>query len=764
MYDSCSIKRDTAIVTVNVRGHVRGNARPDTTLCIGEGVQIYAQPTGGLETDYAYRWYYGEDTNVVSTDSLFSWPSIDTTAIFKLVTDDGGCSDEMDTSFFKAIRRETIELFTRSDTTICNGQSIWLTASGTGGHSAGYTFTWDNGLPQNDSNLVTPTNTLTTYRVLLSDHCTNTEDTGFITIKLRFPLTLLVRPDTLICRGEPILLHVDGTGGDSLHYSFIWENVGVGNDISVVPTANTKYKVTLTDNCTSLSTEDSVMVTLRAPLGITTSPDTLICQENTANLRAWATGGNVPTHEFVWSDGATETILAPGVPYPVTPGVDFTYSVRVQDNCTVIKDSSTIRVTLRAPLSVTTIPTDTTICHGAIATLKASGTGGWVGHHTYNWENIGAGAVQAVQPLVDSSFRVIMSDGCSPWDTAYVKITIAAPLKVVGGGDTLVCPEKRVYIDAEGSGGVASAYTYTWSHGLGGGKVKQVSPGTDQAYVITLSDNCSFSAHDTIYVTMAALPDTDISSDFIVGCQPLMVNFSSEHVDAGGFSNWEWHLEPKVKKSATVNQLPHLFEKPGLYPVKLFVTTSYGCLDSSDVLDITVHPKPVAIFDFTPKATTILNPTITLLNTSTNGFEYDWDFGDGNVSSAENPTHTYSDTGHYPVTLLVTSDEGCLDTLEKVYHIEDVFTCFIPSGFTPNGDRHNDKFSITGTGVKKLKVQIYDRWGALVFESTDRNFAWDGKSRESGEPLPMGVYMYRITVDMENGGREQYKGTISLVR
>lgn len=763
LYDSCSIKRDTAIVTVNVRGHVRGNPRQDTTVCIGESLNIYAQPTGGLATAYNYKWYMG-DTNLISTDSSFTWPSMDTTATFKLVTDDGGCSDEGDTAYFKGMRRETIELFTRSDTTICNGQSIWLTAYGTGGHPGGYTFTWDNGLPQNDSNNVTPVSSSTTYRVIMADGCTNTEDTGFITIKLRYPLSLIVRPDTLICRGEPLLLHVDGTGGDSLHYTFIWENVGIGNDLTVIPTMDTTYKVRLTDNCTLLSTEDSVHVSLRAPLNITTTPDTTICQENTAQLYAWGTGGYSPTYQFVWSDGITETVLAPGAPYPVTPGTNYTYSVRLQDNCTVISDSSTIDVTLRPYLSVNTIPSDTTICHGAVAQLRAYGTGGVVSAHSYSWENIGVGPTFPVQPLVDSFFRVIMSDGCSPWDTAYVQVRIAMPLSVDGTGDTLVCPEKRVYIEANGVGGVSSAHVYTWSHGLGTGQVKQVSPGVDMAYVITLSDNCSFPAYDTVYVTMAALPDTDLTTDRIEGCQPLLVDFQSGHTDAGGFSNWHWRLEQKLQVNTQVNETKHLFEKPGMFPVKLVITSSYGCVDSSEYIDITVHPKPVAIFDFTPESTNILTPTISMLNTSTNSVAFDWEFGDGNSSTDQHPTYTYSDTGHYPVTLYVASDENCLDTLTREYHIQDVYTCFIPSGFTPNGDRHNDKFYVSGTGVKKLKVQIYDRWGALVYESTERNFVWDGTSRESGEPLPIGVYMYRIQVDMENGGREQFKGTISLVR
>ena len=678
--------------------------------------------------------------------------------------DDGGCSDDLDSSYFTAIRRDSLKLHTRTDTLICDGQGIWLHAWGTGGHPGGYTYTWDHGLAQNDSNFVVPTQSATNYKVQISDGCTNFIDTNSITITLRYPLTVLVRPDSTICRGESLLLHVDGTGGDSLHYTYDWQGVGVGNNISVTPSNHTTYYVTLTDNCTALSTSDSVRITLRDPLKITAMADTTICRENTPLLHAAGSGGYAPGYEFVWSDGTTETTLPAGIAYAVSPKTDFTYTVRLQDNCTVKKDSSTVKVTLRDWLEVSTVPSDTTICHGAVANLQASGKGGLGSNYTYSWQYIGNGANQQVQPLVDSSFRVIMSDGCSPWDTAYVQVRIATPLSVMGEGDTLVCPQKPLALRASGSGGVSSTYTFTWSHSLGTGTVKKVVPAQDEKYVVTLTDNCSFPAYDTIYVTMAALPDTAILPDIVEGCQPLRVELSSGHQDTGGFSNWKWYLDNGKVQNTGVNQLSYLFEKPGLFPVKVEVTSNYGCVDSSRYADILVHPKPVAIYAFSPKVTDIVTPVVTLLNSSTQGQNWYWDFGDGNSSTLQAPTHTYADTGYYDVTLFVESQFGCKDTLTKIFRVNEIYSCYIPSGFTPNQDLLNDEFHVNGTGIERLRIWIYDRWGALIFYSEDENFHWDGTSQESGEAMPTGVYLYRVVVDLENGNRENKSGTISLVR
>ena len=760
--DSCSIRRDTNYVNVFSRGHINANPRQDTTVCIGEQINIYATPTGGLDSQYSYRWYV--DTNLVSTDSAFILASRDTSVLFKLVVDDGGCSDELDSAYFHAIRRDSLKIFTRTDTTICNGQGILLSVYSTGGDPNGYSYTWDHNLPSNDSVFVVPTQYSTNYKVSVTDGCTNFIDTSSITISLRFPLNLILQPDTLICRGESLLLHVDGSGGDSLHYSYDWRNVGIGNNISVTPSASAYYHVTLTDNCTLLSTEDSVLVSLRAPLSISTSPDTLICVENTALLRASGTGGYSPDYEFVWSDGTTETTLPAGTPYAVTPSSESTYSVRLQDNCTVIKDSSSVKVSLRDPLSVSTIPSDTIICHGAIATVQAIGAGGLLGNYSYFWENIGNGAVQQVQPLIDSNFRVMISDGCSPWDTAVVEVKIATPLSVDGVGDTLVCPEKTIAMKAAGSGGIASAYQYSWSHGLGAGAIKQVAPSTDQDYVVTLTDNCSFAAYDTIHVIMSSLPSTLLTASIDSGCQPIQVDFASDHIDTGGFSNWRWYFEGGAIENTSVNQASHLYEKPGNFAIKAVVTSSYGCVDSTNYVDVVVHPKPVALFEFSPVTTTIVDPVVSLKNQSTQSVKFFWDFGDGMNSTASSPIHTYADTGKYPVVLYVESQFGCKDTAEDLYQVQEIYSYYVPSGFTPNGDKTNDVFYGVGTGVKKLTIQIYDRWGALVFESDDPKFTWDGTSQESGEFLPTGVYMYSIKVDLENGGREHLNGSISLVR
>ncbi len=87
---------------------------------------------------------------------------------------------------------------------------------------------------------------------------------------------------------------------------------------------------------------------------------------------------------------------------------------------------------------------------------------------------------------------------------------------------------------------------------------------------------------------------------------------------------------------------------------------------------------------------------------------------------------------------------------------------FIPNIFSPNGDGSNDVFCVRGPEIDSLHLQIYNRWGNLVFESNDINDGWDGTFK--GEKCEEGVYVYWAEITFKNGVKEMKKGDVSLVR
>ena len=95
--------------------------------------------------------------------------------------------------------------------------------------------------------------------------------------------------------------------------------------------------------------------------------------------------------------------------------------------------------------------------------------------------------------------------------------------------------------------------------------------------------------------------------------------------------------------------------------------------------------------------------------------------------------------------------------------VECVNGVVIPTGFSPNGDNHNDTYQIIiGKDVQSFTFSIYDRWGNQVLKSTEKGFEWDGSYK--GVPCNAGVYAYVLEAVYMNGSAELRSGNITLVK
>ena len=111
----------------------------------------------------------------------------------------------------------------------------------------------------------------------------------------------------------------------------------------------------------------------------------------------------------------------------------------------------------------------------------------------------------------------------------------------------------------------------------------------------------------------------------------------------------------------------------------------------------------------------------------------------------------------------VQNDEGCADSISKQLLIENNLIYYFPSSFTPDGDGLNDVFNVSGQGIIDFQMEIYNRWGQMVFKSFSINQKWDGTFR--GKDLPTGTYVYKIKIISYGDNQKSVKsGTISLVR
>jgi len=87
----------------------------------------------------------------------------------------------------------------------------------------------------------------------------------------------------------------------------------------------------------------------------------------------------------------------------------------------------------------------------------------------------------------------------------------------------------------------------------------------------------------------------------------------------------------------------------------------------------------------------------------------------------------------------------------------------IPNAFTPNNDGRNDVFKVLNiTDEKLIDFKVFNRWGTILFRTTDANQGWDGTNK--GQPQPIGVYGYVIQIGYSDGYVETYKGTVTLIK
>lgn len=192
----------------------------------------------------------------------------------------------------------------------------------------------------------------------------------------------------------------------------------------------------------------------------------------------------------------------------------------------------------------------------------------------------------------------------------------------------------------------------------------------------------------------------------------------------------------------------HVYLNPGQYSVTLKIITVAGCLDTLTMTKIgliIVHPNPVADFTIDKNQTDICNSEIQFFNHSQGALTYLYDFDDANdaTSSEENPVYSYvSDGQHVPI-LIVENEFGCKDTARTTLFI-DPFSPYIPNTFTPDGNEFNNEFhAVLALEAVSWKMEIFNRWGARVFETLDQNDYWDGTY--NGLAAVEGVYIYKVT-------------------
>jgi len=212
---------------------------------------------------------------------------------------------------------------------------------------------------------------------------------------------------------------------------------------------------------------------------------------------------------------------------------------------------------------------------------------------------------------------------------------------------------------------------------------------------------------------------------------------------------------------------------PGIYEAEFTVTSDDGCSVTIEIdTAFQAWYPPIADFLVTPENITFLDPIVTFTNLSEGGTEYIWSFGDGEGASEVNPEHEYERADSYVVQLHVTNEYGCTDVATQTIHVNSELQIFVPNAFTPNNDGNNDAWKPHINGeefILSYECWVYDRWGKLVFSSTNLDEFWIGDNTSDGEGTHFvsstESFSWKIEIKQVDGrGAKIATGNVFLVR
>lgn len=477
----------------------------------------------------------------------------------------------------------------------------------------------------------------------------------------------------------------------------------------------------------------------------------VICTPATAQLSAGIINTCGPTPAtYSWSP--TVGLSNPFISNPIaSPTNTTTYTCLVNGGTLGCYNASTsVTITVMPPtVAGTASVSSDTICSGNPVTLTLAGSTGSIQWQSATnpggpWTNIAGATITpfiTVPLSADACFRAIVTS-CAILISNIVCVTVK-PLPIVTVNSVSICSGQTAILTANGG------TSYWWSTGSGSSSLN-VSPATTTNYTVTGSaGGCTGIAVAT--VTVIPYPVISVSPAIICGGGNASLN-------ASGANTYLWNTGSSAN--------PLIVSPPATSTYTVTGITS----NCSSTATVTVGVFPAVSANFiAPQWASILNPEISFINTSTNFVSWSWNFGEpnagaANTSSAQNPYHTYSDAGTFCVTLTITSIDGCIDSMIQCLVIEPLFTFYIPNSFSPNGDNVNDEFFGKGEFMTDFEMNIFDRWGNLIFFADDISKHWDGKVGNAKQHAQEDVYIYVVKLKDDKGKIHKYKGTVSLVK
>jgi gliding motility-associated-like protein len=763
-----------------------------------------------------FNWYAtGTSTTVLGTGSTFTSPPLAASGSYFVERVENGCPSQRTQVFVQVISAPDP---TPTNTQICAGTSATINSN----ISNAFTVNWYNS-PSTTTPIFTGTTFTTPALSSNTTYYAQTFVNGCPSARVPVTVTVVTPPaaptvsGTSICSGQTATLNATAPSG----VTFAWFSTATGGTAiftgnsftTPVLNSNTTYFVESQVGTCNSPTRTSVDVVVNSSPIVNVSSNSPICEGSDLNLTVNAT----TNASYTWSgpNGFTSSQQNPTINGANT-NASGNYSVTVSANGCSTNGSLTVAVN---PLPIVNATYNSPLCEGSDLNLTVSTTA----NATYNWNGPNGYSSTQQDPAITSvqlsqagsySVTVTSAQGCSASGSVNIVVNAALNLNITAiANPSAICIGQSATLTASG------ATNYTWSNGLGTGATQNVSPSSTTIYNVTATDattGCSAVANTS--VTVNPLPNITINASETTLCEA-----GSATLTASGADSYIWSTN---ETSAVINVSPTTttiytvtgtdangcsstasqnidvlnFATPQ-FAISNNITLCYGnntpTLPSTSTNGITGVWQPSTIsntqsntYTFTPDggqcaSTYDVNVIIQQIN-MTAGPDTLVELASqvelfASVSGSTNGTYTWSPAENItcfdcsnPI-LLALRDQvytvtytdpqtGCSANasvnIDVNYDPNTIF--FIPNAFSPNGDGNNDVFEINGLKIKEIDLNIFNRWGELVFSEKSASPKWDGTYK--GELQNPDVFIYHTFIVFFNNQVVQTKGSVTIIR
>jgi len=546
-------------------------------------------------------------------------------------------------------------------------------------------------------------------------------------------------PD-IICAGEPIQFINNSIGGTNYEWFFGDLNTSDEENPEYIYATPGEWDIMLVVSDVTGSAGCLEPDTAFVSLFIEDIPQPLIdgipplCEGESATLQAYGTSA------LEWQPHPT--LDDPSVPNPtVTPTQTTTYTVEDSNTCGV----GTAEVTVVVEVLQTEISPDMTICLGDVVELEATG-----GSEVLWSPTAGLGSPTSettpASPTETTTYTALISSpaGCTGEEEVTINVIQSAP-----GGQTYptiyLCVGQGVFLNA------ADGISYLWSPAdmVTNPLVQNpfTTPTQNTTYYVTIANACGTGV-DSVNVELVAPTATATGGGWM--CRGETMELSAS--DAAVYS---WSPAALVANpNAQTTQV---------FPVEtttftIHATDQFGCTGSTE---ITVNVWQPPYVDAGPDREVDWGDEVRLFGT-VDSDEFWWSPSE-NLSCSDCLTPEVMVTGPGWYVLETISPEGC--TARDSVFVDLFYPLYVPNAFTPNNDGVNDAFFVEGVEARGYKLEIYNRWGEVIFYSENPAEPWIGNVQVSDAEyfVPDGIYLWRLRYELRDGPR-WVEGTVAIVR